>query len=349
MQGASTSAQAQGTIPRTSPTDLDPGTAPSNLVSIPGYEEAAAWYYADPSVAALANLDFLKRIFDDKQAQWAIWKEIIIYQGYNPRRIVTLMLERAKSYLSSQDVMTADVIVKIGGKDTIVTLRNNSSFTDDVQLIIELFGARGSTWQKLNDKSSKSVSTWLGWMSEKYNLSTDTKAAGTSLDPDLVTIPRIIGCFPNILCQQFHLGYGKLMFPMTDMGFGEKDVITKAVLTPFFCSLVPLTLTKDGNGCHFLHFLCHVLVDDIIHKKAKAYTNLEQMWQYYQATNRSEATPEAGRLKFCASLGMLDATKTKFLNVYIDADGKAEDLIKQLRPQDPDLKNVVAELRAYRG
>lgn len=309
---------------------------------IAGYESVVAYYRADTDIAAGLSEDQAKQFFTYDINEWLQWKEVVIYQGFNPRRIVRLMMENGRAYCGTATDETASVDVIVAGVPKTVTLSNKWTLMKDVQMIISIFGGRGATWKKLKDKSTQGLQQYLTWMEIKYNFDTSVHAGGTSLAPDLITIPRVIGCFPAVICQMYHKGIGKPIFPIGEICLTDAYAGSKAIMTPFFCSLIPRKFTKAGKGLHYFFFLVHVVIDNVIQKKHGNYTGLESIWTYYLAAYRSEATPEESRIKFCTSVGLID--NGQFIPDLVAANHASELAIRDLRQRDPNINQIMIDI-----
>jgi hypothetical protein len=90
---------------------------------------------------------------------------------------------------------------KFGSETKRFTYSNKESLVSDIEFIIFLFAERGSTNKKYISKSLEGVQTIMGWLIEKYGINVVVNAPLTALQPDVVTIPRIVACFPAKICE----------------------------------------------------------------------------------------------------------------------------------------------------
>lgn len=309
---------------------------------VPGATEITDYYLQDDEIKANITKEEFTAVFEYDINDWKKWREMMLYQGFNPKRIIKLMIMSAKVHKAGSNMETASITLKVDGKDVKIDLNSHQDVMKDVQMMIELFGTRGATWKKLREKSVPEVASFLNWMEAKYNIDTNVHLSGTSLPSDTITIPRIISCFPSVVCMMYHKNIGKKVMKGTDIGLKETDKISNSVFTPFMTSLISIEQSKLGLAPHHFFFMVHVMVDNVIHKKTKAYTDLETMLAYYIAAFRSEATPELSRTKFTETVEV--TVKGAFSQMIVDANRICKDLIYQARPQDPNVAQVVDEL-----
>lgn len=313
---------------------------------IAGFSSIVEYYFADPGLATITTKDELKEIFKFSADEWGKWREVMLYQGFNPRHILRLMKSSATAWMAANALESVTLKVNYNGADVDVTWTNHQVISLDVQILIEIFGTRGATWTKLKGKSTEMVKTYLTWMEAKYNFETRTNAAGTALGADVITIARVIGCFPHIVCHMYQRGVGRVMFDIAESGLGDAYAGPRSILSPFFCSVIPREYSAAGDACHYFFFLIHVLVDDVVHKKTGDFTSLESMIQYYLAAYRSEATPRMSRILYCQN--NVITTGGKFIQAIIDANADASNRIRALRPNDPQLNVVLQDLASIR-
>jgi hypothetical protein len=150
-----------------------------------------------------------------------------------------------------------------------------------------MFPERGSTNKIYTFKSTDTVKQMMDWMIQKYGINTIVNAPLTCLDPDTITIPRIVACFPAKICEYYHNGFGNSLVTFRDVGLSSGDGISRSILCPHFAAIIPKEFIRLNNSKHFVSFLVHIVVDDMLHKKQDIFT-------YYCADFNSPGTPEEG-------------------------------------------------------
>lgn len=274
--------------------------------------------------------------------------EIIVnafgYQGFNPLKIMTLIHKNYTRSMQTGSRLEYKIKYQTEGVDNEFKYSNKESLTRDIQLIVLVFAQRGSVWKKISLKSNDGVNDIMEMLKEKLGFDEDLHDAGTALGPDVITIPRLIGCFPTLLCNAYHLGAGKLIFAISEVGLDPS--LSRALATSHFAACIPPTWIDLQLNAHLYFFLVCIKIDDVLHKKEQKYTTLEQMLAYYKATYNSPAFPIRSRANFCKSIKVSNTAGTKFNTKLTPAIVEAEARIRALRPSDPYLEDVIAQLKA---
>lgn len=214
----------------------------------------------------------------------------------------------------------------------------------DLFFIIFLFSIRGSVWSKLEDKSTAILNDIMEMCKAKYNTDTTPRSPMTQVGPDVVTIPRICACFPHKVCDLFHFGFGKVLCTFEDLGILETLGLSTALLCTFFPALIPFNFSNSYPEIHQLFFIVHIISDNILHRKDKTFTDLQDMLTYYSASYRSAGTPRSSRLEYL-QLRNIIGPHSNILNVHItNAIPMAAAKIKSLRSTDPMVDKVIKEL-----
>jgi hypothetical protein len=78
-----------------------------------------------------------------------------------------------------------------------------------------------------------------GWLIEKFGIDTTVNVPIASLDPDLITVPRIVACFPGNICEFYHRGYGNALVTYYDLSITNPGKLSRAILCPHFTALIP--------------------------------------------------------------------------------------------------------------
>jgi hypothetical protein len=214
----------------------------------------------------------------------------------------------------------------------------------DIQFLIFLFAERGSTNKKYTAKSIDQVKVITDWLIEKYDIDITINAPLASLPPDTVTIPRIVACFPAKICEYYHRGFGNTLATFHDLGIIRPENLSRAILCPHFTAIIPRDIVRNSTTIHYVEFLVHVIVDDILHKKIGNFTDLDNIFIYYSAEYNSPGTPQDSRMIFCSHMGLLSPAHDRFAEVIERQRDFAIAEIRQLRPTDPKLETVLTDL-----
>lgn len=127
-------------------------------------------------------------------------REALQYQGFDIKRILRNVIKAFRDYMdgSGRETHTYDINYRVDGQDKVFKC----------VLICVLFLIRGSTFEKYKKKSNKGLDDLTGILAVKYNIDTNLRPANSSVDPDLITILRLIACFPMQACELLQEGIG---------------------------------------------------------------------------------------------------------------------------------------------
>lgn len=170
------------------------------------------------------------------------------------------------------------------------------------------------------------------------------RPANASLDPDLITLTRIIACFPRQACDLLQRGVGRTFISKADLGYGESVELPTRMLSSHFVVMLPITQDLRTANLHFTCFLVHILIDDILHSKKKDFTGLAQMFVYYSAAYKTAGVPRYTRRLYCSHLDLMNAYRNGFLEVHITANTDNRARIRERRRHDPSLNKIIEEL-----
>ncbi|KAL1516476.1 hypothetical protein ABEB36_000385 [Hypothenemus hampei] len=224
----------------------------------------------------------------------------------------------------------------------VVTVNEGEVFLD-IHFTLFLFANRGCSVQKVLEKSTDQIKTVMDWLISKLNLDISENEPGRSLGPDIITIPRIAACFPTVFCNVFHAREAKPIVTLSQLNLPEAT--SHAVLCPALASCVPPECVERSENVHMVFFCVHVLLDDVLHKKDKRFTELDQMFAYYKAAYGSVACPPRARAKFMKSLNLLAPGDLTFAPVIKSVIAHCRSLIQQSRASDQDLPSILAQVQ----
>ncbi|XP_024884512.1 uncharacterized protein LOC112462764 [Temnothorax curvispinosus] len=270
-------------------------------------------------------------------------QEIVKYQGFDPKVMITLLLkshermnEHIRAHPEAIDVVSEEI--KVNGKTESFEFNSNMSFTSDIEFICLTFLTRGETFKNI---SKKSITQCMKILKTKYNINTAKRRPGTSLDNKVVTIRRIAASFPIVTVGLFHKGYGKsivdptILFPNIDL--------PRAVYSPMIASAIP----KSEDAPLAILLAIAVKTDDILHQ-TDARSNLQtQLRGLKVQIYHSNAETESVKIESCISWGLLVMAadgKHTYINAIVDSRQRAKEIIKELRPTDPALNNILSQI-----
>lgn len=276
-----------------------------------------------------------------------LWKEVTLYQGFDVKRILKLARASYTTYMSTKIDKDVSLTVKIGGKDKVFKYTNGEPMSKDLHFLFFLFANRGCSWDKVVKKSNSETMDILEWLKEKYTLDTQTRASGSSLSPDLITIPRLTACFPTVYCDIFAAGQAKEVVKPGDIDL--PDGVSRAVLCPMFVACIPPNCVQVDKNIHIVSLCVTILLDDILHKRAGTQTDLEQLFSYYKAAYNSPSVPDDGRLMYMQKLNLVVRGAKHFVTALLDMVAPCEDKIRASRSSDASLDSVIKEAKALKA
>lgn len=303
---------------------------------IPGdfWTDVAAWLRQDNELAWVTDECIQDLNIDDGTLDG--WTTAMQYQGFDVKRLLKVLKESYTNFMNEIDE-TSWTYTPQGG--TPITLSNNWPIFKDMACLLMLFACRGSSWKKVADKSVKEVKDWMSAMKSKYSINTEKRDPGTSLGPTIVTLPRMAACMPAEVCNLFHRGYGRPLFTLADLGL--PDTTSKACLTTSIIALLPKSALTRNGSVNVVFFLASILADDIIQPVGKK-TPIKKLGSYYSASLKSQATPDAHRIKAMNHYRLLSGGS--FIQNLITAVGSCLLKIRDLRGNDPDLDATLMAL-----
>lgn len=303
-----------------------------------------AWLREDDTIAGWLT-DAEKDVLSDAQAEdLPIWQAFFQYQGFDIKRIIRNMIRRGNTYVQNTTLDTIEKTFTIGGQEKIFLYTNHETLAKDVEMIIFLFAERGNAVQKINAKSIGEVGRLMNWLEQKYELDTTQHASGTSLDPDMVTISRVVSCFPIKICEYFHRGFGKALFSFIDLHIVPPAALSRSILCPHIVAMLPREYVETELSAHYVFFYGHCLVDRVIHRKTRAFSGLKEIFTYYSAEFRTPITSQVSRKNFVTSVAIAAAQGHTPIACIVNAVAACRDSIRRDYANDPDLETVIASL-----
>nr|AOY18787.1 nucleocapsid protein [Bunyavirus sp.] len=300
------------------------------------WSEVVAWLREDADLDWVNENEVNQLNIDDVMG--GNWQAAMQYQGFDVKMLLKAIKRARDAYAEPEESWTCNLG---GGRQ--VTFRNDWGVFKDLACLLMLFSYRGSTWEKVRTKSLPAVQSWMDAMRTKYNIDIRKRESGASLAPDIITLPRMAACFPAEVATHFHKGFGRPLYSVTDLHLPEAT--SKAVLTSAVVALLPPDWVTAANGIHLVFFCGSVLADDILHATNHK-TTLSSMFTYYSASYKSPACPVAHRIKAMKRFGLCNNAATAFSANLIAAINDCELKVREKRPADPSLENVITQLKA---
>lgn len=270
--------------------------------------------------------------------------EIVAYQGFNPRMILSRMWESHQAFArkiedgtSIEQHVTVHVKDSTTGQDVEIDYSNNASFMNDVCFLILTFINRGSAYDKLTRKSTEQLKVYIGWMKEKYHITTDKRRPGVILPPEAITFPRISGTFPTITGDLYNAGYGKLIVDI-DSVLGVECKWPKVMSTS-----VMHTMSRIDDKIDAQMLIVSVVMDNLLHQTTPK-TGLKDLLNYILVAQKADlVTPRFKAMKL-AQWRVVDPDHMVVQNIT-RLNALCIEKIRELRPNDPNLEEVIAELQ----
>lgn len=134
------------------------------------------------------------------------------------------------------------------------------------------------------------------------------------------------------------------MITAADLSYNDSKDVPTCMLSSHFVGVLPSTSSMGGNNIHHTCFLAHILIDNVIHSKKRDFTSLDQILVYYSAAFKTDGVPNRSRILYCKNLGIITGKENRIITLHEEADIKNQALIREKRPDDPNLNRVLEEL-----
>lgn len=283
------------------------------------------------------------------------WSDACAYEGFNVKEFMILLVQKRNNWLASRQ-RKEDTVVKYsaGGKEKTFKYNSHESLMKDLCFLILVFLQRGSSWDKIVNKTNDGVVKIMKLMKEKYDIDTSKRAASSSVGKDVVTLPRIAACFPIRILQFLEMGVGRVLVDVSVLG--DYNIPTW-MQHPAMASVVPIQAAASSiRALRIFAFGVCVLTDDVLHRNDGKYTKLETIKTYMDASYNTPAVPDGARKSFLEAVGFYVRTGTKSTPKLSASELipnlKVDDLINRilaLRPNDPAVESIREWLKAIPG
>lgn len=306
--------------------------------------DVLAYYREDADIAEWLDSKVLDHLISIGAETLAEWKSIIEFQGFNARELLKTLRRNYDLYTAEVSPQEITITFDYNGRERSIKFSNKQDMMTDMAFLINVFSVRGNVWEKIMRKSTDNLKTILEWMRAKYNIDVNRRESNTALGTNVVTIPRMAACFPMKICMNYSAGIGKLLCGNYDIGIPVSAVIDPSIYCSFFPAMIPLDVTLANKGVHVLFGLIAVINDNVLHKKDKKFTDMDQILSYYQACHNSAVMPQRSRQNFMRARGLLQLGSYNLIQELKDAINTATDRIMALRGQDPSTNRVIEAL-----
>lgn len=252
----------------------------------------------------LVDAAFRDDISDNMKNMWDMnadvvqqWFEAAAYQGFDVKAFLTLLIKFRKEYYEEDPAEEVwDVKYDSAGQTKRFSYTSKEPFMKDMCFMILIVLQRGSSWDKISDKTNPGTVQILNHMKAKYRINAQMREAGSSLSADMVTVPRIAACFPVRILQFIEMGVGRVIIDKAQL---IDDHIPRWLLHPAAASVLPVrTSSKLGARLIIVTLGVCVLTDDLLHKKDGKFTPLYSILSYPEAARQTAAVPEKARIEF---------------------------------------------------
>jgi len=267
------------------------------------------------------------------------------YEGFNPREIVIRLVRRHEeaSAQALRDPASVDRIefpvTEDDGTVRNVVFTSNESFTQDMLFICMMFISRGAAFDKIVNKSNRYMQSLMGMIKTKYNINTEKRRPGVTLDSKTITIPRISASFPNLTIGSFINGFGRCVFDIHNF-FPDKNP-PRALFAPFIGS----ALVAQDDAPKAVLLAIAIKTDDVLHQTG-AKTTLKALMTYLDASYKSNALPAETRLAYCFDWGLVEQTNGNIIYKIVVTELRplARAMVQRWRPEDPDLPSIMEKI-----
>lgn len=250
------------------------------------------WLKADTEISGWLNEGEIQALTKEDLNELTLWAEA---EGFDIKRVLKVMRANYQTYIAPVTRYEIEVKMTMGNEERTFKYSTHEPMLKDVTFLIFIFASRGTVWTKVQEKIMPELRTIVDWLITKYSIDVTNRAPGTVLGPDVITIARVASCFPSKMCDFYDGGFGKLLCGFSDLCVLDHEGISPAILCNHFASMIPAAWVKATLGVHCVLFLTHVVTDNVLYKKDKNMTGLEDILTYYLVAFNSAGSPEAAR------------------------------------------------------
>ncbi|CAH0730986.1 unnamed protein product, partial [Brenthis ino] len=322
---------------------------------------ALAYYHEDEDIKAELTKAEFNLLVNPELDYLKLLRSALEFQGFDPKVILRQLVRNRKAYMEANptrqewDLNNAGDDFKVhDGSELGNIITNQQSLAKDLEFLIMMFLLRNNHISKIIKKSISGLSDILEMFKQKYEINDETRASGTQLGSRDITLPRIAGVLPSVAVRMFHMRAVKETVPYHSIpgvvellegrgaeATGSRTVkvittseLSHAICCPFLPSLHPKKTEKAGH-IHAIMLFVAIRLDDIIQKKEKNFTPLDELLNYYKAGFESAATPEASRLEVMSKVKLFYQTKIYPTDEALFVNTKCCEALETMRVEDP--------------
>jgi len=193
------------------------------------------------------------------------WIELFQYEGFNPKKVAALIMER-------------------GGRNA----------KEDITKMITLAVERGSKISKIKEKSSEKAVSVIAELVTRYHLKDNTSGSKTD-----ITLPRVCLSFPWATCGYYHKHYSRdFVVP----GHMLTSNYPACMRTPAFASMIPKEFSMilcPALGLHQYHFTRIITKRATDRSRVSVSEMKEEIMKYISAGVNSEFVPNDVKIRYC--------------------------------------------------
>ncbi|KAK2582086.1 hypothetical protein KPH14_002789 [Odynerus spinipes] len=259
------------------------------------------------------------------------------YHGFDPSVILRRIVQRWGNGKNAPR-QEFHIATRTQQGDDLWTYSNHETLKDDMQFLILVFLNRHAVVQNIPKKYQRDFVRVMRMLCEKYGIRAERRGWSESLDPKVVTLPRISVVFPQMTCALFHRGYGRCIFDPRMVG----EDLPLAMFSPMFPSVVSRTASANGQrqNIHPQLVLIAILSDNVLHQSDRP-TPIDQIWTYYLASFNSPVLSLNQRHYMCEQFEMIHGTG--FTQDILNIRHTCIERIRELRPHGR-LDDIIHEM-----
>lgn len=213
---------------------------------------------------------------------------------------------------------------------------SREDIADDSHFLVLVFLNRRAIVHKLIKKSNRDFVKIVKMLCAKYQISAEAsrkkKDRNESLDPEVMTFPRIAAVFAQMTVTLHHRDFIRNIANIDEFQPGVVK-LPKAFFSPMFPSVVSrLVRSGPNNKIQNIHpqlVLLAILVDNVLHQQGSV-TDLGMIWTYYKASFSSPVINAKQRHELCKHFGVVDEND-QFAAVITGQRQRCIERIRELR------------------
>lgn len=269
--------------------------------------------------------------------------ELSIVRSTQPKVIIAHMLVKSEFYEAQHNITKAFVFLYKKGTQVYQFLySNNRKFHDDIIILCYL----SQTLCRFRSQGKcEIVHTLAKLLSDKYNLEKKNMKRTNinvgmicgSKNPEFLTPFEISIYFPNISLLTFYYSNSSVPFDLL-----PSFHLPKIIFAPTILSILPMYV----DNAPIAIFLAIFVRSDQLLKSQNSQTPLSTIYEHILRCYYCELLPESLKLQLCMKWKIVIKKKKiyKFASCFTAYRRKAKNLISELRPKGPNLKDILSRI-----